>query len=264
MSGSYSTFGYWLVTIGLLSYGGVFLIFRNRIGDPAIWFAKELRDKANRSRLEIVLDRRREIEGFSPSIALVLSGMMFILSLCTALRLLVPIIAFRLAMCASSAALCFAYLRTGNMPTLRVASLTAKPAVIKPLWYALAALASLTPIVYSTVPALRVSSWLVSLASVGIVAAALASASMPAILTGEDLPLEAAVDECVRRCRALYMLYGAYLLPGELFSLAANGIAPSTVWQPLTWLACNFLSCAFLFGCALPEWRRPVLDLRTQ
>jgi hypothetical protein len=187
-------------------------------------------DPSLQERVEDAAIRRKALEDISPAYGLTVGfAWLSFAALCGA-GAATPAIWYAAAFLTLSAGMAAAYLHLRRVAGRRIAVLSARTAtsVVPWFWFAVAAAVTLATLVWSE---LRAPGW----PAVAVALAALAStylasrvATMPALLSGDDVPAERFVDEHLRFGRATAILLFAFV---ELFVFVMFDIGRSGQWQ---------------------------------
>jgi hypothetical protein len=207
-------FTYLYISSVFIIIGIVYFAASRYFSDLKCTFWFELRNPAIAQRLRTVLDQRYELEGLGRKPVLLKSACYVLFGLLCVFRILSPALAYALACAVSAFVLAWVFAQVRNRSERRAASLAPRRqiAVVPPLAYAGAVIASALPLLFVANAVLRVPAIIVSLSGIAIVAAAWYTAGMAAVLVGDDIDYELYVDERIRRSRVSAMLTFAYAI----------------------------------------------------
>jgi hypothetical protein len=193
--------------VGFFALFGVWMIYaRGCLGSVCSMVPVVRGDDAAQNRLHRALADRSDREGFSAAIGAAIGACAFVAALVTAttalpLALLYAALAIVLAL-----GLFAGYVRLRRIGGPRAASLRSRhPWQVVP-WYAYAAVSVVALLPLLALDRTPVAAVLVSAAALLIAATGRQVASLPALLAGDDVPVERFVDERVRRVRVVNLL----------------------------------------------------------
>jgi hypothetical protein len=175
-------------------------------------------------RMSAVVAARAEIDRLPRNLPYVAGGIWIAAAPLVALRVIPPGLAYGIGCLGFAACLAYAYLRGRHDAGRRAATLRPRTvgAPIPFVWYALAALAAVAVLPFVAAPSLAVAAVLVMLSTLITIALATRASTAPAVLFGDDLPLEQVVDDRVRFARAAGLLMLAYVQPYVFCGLASS------------------------------------------
>ncbi len=240
-------FAQWYISVFLVGFGVLTLIRTDKMVDPKCFFKRDFKDREVGPRLEAILEKRRRIEAFPRAGYLFIGAVSIVLGIATALKLILPVLAYANLCLIIAITLGAAFVRMRNTNVRRAASLAPRSAgsVVNGIWYGCAAVTSLLPLVYVGTPALRIAAILVALSSLTIVVVSIRIAGMASILTGDDTELEVVVDDRLRSGRVATMLIYAYTVPFVFFGLGTAAI--DSFYQTFAYAWCG--AFFFAYGC---------------
>jgi hypothetical protein len=175
---------------------------------------------ADRSRIDAVLSRRKQIERVPGYVGFYLSAASFALAAIAAFTRVQPALLYGI-LCLEIAtlnAVTYLYLRTA--PPKRIAVLAPRTigSVIPWYWFALAVAGALAVLTWVSNPSYAISAIVVCVSSLLTIAIAWRLTQLPALLSGDDIVTEQLVDDRVRVARSSSALMLAMAQPFVLCS----------------------------------------------
>jgi hypothetical protein len=253
---SAESFAYWYITVFLLGLGVAAIVAHRYLGDLKQTFRFELRDPAVGERLRLVLERRQQLEGLGGRQVLI-GGICYLFfgALC-GLRVVTPGVAYALACVDSALVLAVSFSRIRNTSERRAASLSPRTQTTAvPIYgYLGAAVSACLPLTLVADKQLEFAAILVCAASLTILASAWWTASMAAVLVGDDVDLELYVEDRVRRSRVCSMLSLAYAVVPVFFAIATPQAVTMQLYS-IDVIGSVVLAAAYYAWFALDRWR---------
>ncbi len=199
-------------------------------------------DEAAQGRLHRALLQRAEREGFSTMLGIAIGACGFVLAALTAMTA-APLTLLYAALATALALGLFAgYVRLRRVGGPRAASLRIRhPWNVLP-WYAYAAVTAAALLPLLAVDRTPLAAALVSAAALLIVATGWNVASLPALLGGDDVPVELFVDERIRKVRVVNLLGTSTAPVFVFFAFRAH-------WMPL-----DAGAAAYAFAVLIASW----------
>jgi len=203
----------WIMTAALALVGGLTLLRPCQFAAVCLHVPTRGLSRDDAARVEAAARRRKVLENIPASYDIAVGFGWLLASAACAAGAGAPALCYAAASLATASGMAAAYLRLHAVSTKRVAALNARTAlgVVPWYWFALAAATALAALVSSE---LRAPGWAAFL----ICASALTSAwlawrvtTMPALLSGDDLPAERFVDDNLRFGRATAVLLFAFV-----------------------------------------------------
>lgn len=208
MSDSGNWFGmvflHWFIVGFLLLFGLRYLIRPERFGTLRGVFDDVCIDGSLKERFEIALDRRDRAEGLGTAPGRALGIVALTLSIPAALTNVAPAIWYAMSLLGASLAIATFYLRMRLTTRRRAASLSPRSAgrVVPAIWFLLGALDVVAMLPYCLHPTTRLAAIIVAFSASLLLVVAWATAMMPSLLLGEDVEMEAFIDDRARANRA--------------------------------------------------------------
>lgn len=229
---------HWFWT-GFFAVFGAYLLMwaRNFAGPQAanchIRVASPDADTAN-ERIESAVTRREAAEGRPPRLGLWLGFWSLLLAAVAATGRVQPALLYALLCLGAAVAIGAAFLRLRNSQTTRVAVLAARSpeGVIPPVWFYGAAISALMLLIYAGSEQYRWPAAIVIASSLLTTAIAWRLTTLPALLSGVDVPAEQIIDERLRFHRSSLALFYATVQPFVFVSQTAakGGAAEQAAW----------------------------------
>lgn len=211
----------WFMVVFFTGFGAWMLITRDSFANASGFFRCFHLDEPAQTRLVSAYRRRERSEALpSASMGGVLGALSLALALIAALTQAPVTLLYAADVFALAAILTLGYARLRRATRRRFASLHVRAAGTIAPWYAWAIVAITSVLPLAWLPRTPVSACLVTAAGVAIVLLAWRVASLPALLNGEDLAVEAFVDERLRAARVTNLL--------------STAVAPSFVFEAFT------------------------------
>src|SRR5579884_639642 len=220
---------------------GVFYIFKPGClcGMPKF----RIPDAADRSRIDAVLTRRKEIERIPRYIGLYLSAVSFALAAVAAFTPVQPALLYGI-LCLEIAivnAVTYFYLRTAPPKRIAVLAPRSVGSVIPWYWFALAMASALAALTMVSNTAYAISAVVVCVSSLYTIAIAWRLTQLPALLSGDDIATEQLVDDRARRARSSNALVLALVQPFVLCSQVVDGATTDVQLSALYFTLAVFL-----------------------
>lgn len=202
---------------GAFFISGAYMFLRpdciTRIRGP---FGRRLRVGENlQERFDAAVARREAAERLPRAIPFSIGAIAIGLGLLAALTEGQPAVMYGVLCLSISTITGIAYMQLRNMQSKRVAVLAPRSAVsvIPVIWYLLAAFGALAILSFAAHADLRVAAISVCISTLTTTAIAFRLAHLPALLSGEDVPVEQIVDDRVRTLRTCNVLALALVQP---------------------------------------------------
>ncbi len=213
---------------GFFAAMGAFLLWMPPTDNPAgvLHYLARFANRETACRLRRVWCKRIRNEDIAQSIRLCPGVSSLVLAIVTGLDLLGGGLSYGLLMLVIAGSATAGFLQVRNRLPVRVAVLQPRKAasVIPAIWFVLAALQGLVALEALRFPATETKAAAIFVCLSTIVCATLAwrVTQMPALLAGEDLPMEQYVDERLRRQRAGSILLYAFAQTFVFLSFARS------------------------------------------
>jgi hypothetical protein len=237
----------WFMVGFFALFGARMIAARGCLGNVCSMVPAIRGDAAAQDRLHRALISRSGREGFSRWLGVAIGGCAFVLAALAATTAIPLTLLYAALAIALAFGLFAGYVRLRRAGGPRAASLRVRhPMNVLP-WYAYAAVTAVALLPLLTVGRTPLAAALVSAAALLIVTTGWRVASLPALLGGDDVPVERFVDERVRRVRVVNLL-GTSTAPVFVF------IALRAHWTPLDAAAAVF-AFAVLIASLIWQWR---------
>ncbi|HEV2261687.1 MAG TPA: hypothetical protein VGR69_05305 [Candidatus Rubrimentiphilum sp.] len=206
---------------------GVFMLLwpkKDLIVNIPAYFKRMNLDDRDKDRLIAVAERRKALERGSPAWARAAGVLNLVSAVAVALKAVPIPVAYSLMLVGFVTLIGAAYFRMRNTGPRRVASLDVRtPFKVLPLYgYVAATIGSMLPLVDVPNPSLRLVAIIVTMSSLAITFFAWRIAGVPALIAGDDIPVEIFVDDYLRLIRATGNLLLAPAAAFVYFSLTAE------------------------------------------
>jgi hypothetical protein len=264
---SFETFMHWF-WVAIFAGFGIFLLANPfRFRNIEAYFCPLSLPAPLKERLLDAAMRRKSMENLSPNLGRTAGVLSLLLALIGALVPIPPIVLYAVFCLGFPGFLGVAYLQLRNRQTKRVAQIDVRTAftVLPTYWYGVAVVAALLPTVDLRSATLRIPAAIVIFCAFALIVTAWRLATMPALLSGDDVPVERFVDDRLRFIRTATTLIFA---PGVVFVYFSQmyehssrvhdylGPAAALIWLTL------FITFYFLYRRApsaeeLDRWQSP-------
>jgi hypothetical protein len=235
----HGSFSVWFMTALSVLYG-LWLALRMPATEEKMTRCVRVDDPALEGRVASVVAARSGVDAIPPWVGWFSGAAWIALSPFVAMRAIGPGLAYGIGCLAFASCLAAAYLQGRNRARRRAAVLAPRKVGgrIPSVWYVVAVLNAVAVLSFATVPGLGLAAILVVASTLAAVGLALRVSATPAVLFGDDLPVEQAFDDRVRFARTSSLLTLAFVQPFVFcgFSLAYTDrvFAPLVVGLTLT------------------------------
>lgn len=211
----------WYMVGFFVLYGLWLIVKRQRFASAGSFCCGLCLDQPMQQRLVLAYQRREQLEGLPSSrMGAILGGLSLLMAVLATITQVPVVVLYAANVVALAAILTFTYTHLRQLTKRRVATLQLRdPNTIAP-WYAWTLVSTTVVLPLLWLPSAPVASCLVTAAGVAIAVLARQVASMPALLSGDDVAVEAFVDARLRKVRA--------------FNLLSTAIAPGFVFEAFT------------------------------